>query len=167
MPPGTEPDLHALNNLYVTAQCEKEHWLTASQVARPNTASSPAGLIHQVPCLPLGSRSSSYLTPHDHSLLDVNQNIDPCLCGPAMPRNDKDRSNGEGEWGDEEGNHSEYDGSMSGHSGVSDEEHELWGQCAPRRQICFIVCNHYLTFIYRLHHQCTEYSSNQARISFS
>ena len=54
MPPGTEPNLHALNNPYVAAQCEKEHQLTASQVARPNTASSLAGLAHQVPCLPLG-----------------------------------------------------------------------------------------------------------------
>ncbi|KIM51929.1 hypothetical protein SCLCIDRAFT_33064 [Scleroderma citrinum Foug A] len=31
VPPGTEPDLHALNNPYVAAQCEKEHWLATSQ----------------------------------------------------------------------------------------------------------------------------------------
>ena len=94
-------------------------------------------------------------------------NFQQCLRGPAIPRNNKDRNNGEGEWGDKEEYHSEYDGSMSGHSGVSDEEHELQGQRAPRGQICFIVCNHYLTFIYRLRRQCTEYLSDQARISSS
>ena len=31
-----EPDLHALNNLFVTAQRDKERQLTASQVACPN-----------------------------------------------------------------------------------------------------------------------------------
>ena len=34
--PGMEPDLHALNNLFVTAQRDKERQLTASQVACPN-----------------------------------------------------------------------------------------------------------------------------------
>jgi len=98
-------------------------------------------------------------------LPDVNQNIDPSLLGPAISKNNEDRNNDEGEGGDEEGYHSEYDGSTSGHSGMSDEEHELHGQHAPRGQICFIVRNHSLMFIYRLCRQCAEYSSDEARIS--
>ena len=166
VPPGTEPNLHALNNPYIAAQREKERQLTTSQVARPNATGSPAGLTHQAPYLSLGGwSSSSYLAPRNHSLPDVNQNIYPSLLGPAISKNNEDRNNGEGEGGDEEGYHSEYDGSTSGHSGISDEEHELHGQHAPRGQICFIVCNHSLTFIYRLCHRCAEYSSDEAHIS--
>ena len=34
IPPGTEPDLHALNNLFVAAQREKERQLAAS-ISKP------------------------------------------------------------------------------------------------------------------------------------
>ena len=160
VPPGTEPDLQAINNLFVTARREKERQLAASQAAHPNAGGSLADLMHQVPYFSLGSQSFSH--PPSHSYSCVNQNIDPSLCGPAISRNNRNRSNGQGKR-DDEGYSS--DGSTSGHSGTSDEEHESRGQHAPRGQIYFTCCDHSLTLIYRLCHRSAEHSENQARVT--
>ena len=154
VPPGTEPDLHALNNLFVAAQREKERQLAASQVAHPNATGPPTD---QVPDFSLGSRpSSTYLPSHTYRSQDVNHNIDPSLLGPKTSRND------EGECGDE-GYRS--DEGTSEHSATSDEEHELPGRRAPRGQIYFIVHDHSLTLIYRFCRRSTKYTTDQARIS--
>ena len=157
VPPRTEPDLQAINNLFVAVRREKEHQLTASQAARPNAGGSPADLVHQVPDFSLGSQSFSH--PPSHSYSCVDQNIDPSLRGPAISRNNRNQSNGQGER-DDEGYSS--DGSTSRRSGTSDEEHESRGQCAPRGQIYFTCHDHSLTLIHRLCRQSAEYSENQA-----
>ena len=154
VPPGTEPDLHALNNPFVAAQCEKERQLAASQVAHPNATGPPTD---QVPDFSLGGRpSSTYLPSHTYRSQDVNHNIDPSLLGPKTSRND------EGECGDE-GYRS--DEGTSEHSATSDEEHELPGRRAPRGQIYFIVHDHSLTLIYRFCRRSTKYTTDQAHIS--
>jgi len=159
VPPGTEPDLQALNNLYIAEKRAKERQAPASQIE----CSVPAGysvsdLAHQLPGLPHYSQSSSSRTA-DHALSRFDQNIDPSLRNAPVSgkagQNNEVADNSEGKLGPEDPSwEGHYDGSEdnsnSESSGESDEECELRRKQVPAGWICFIFCNHTLTFLRRL-----------------
>ena len=76
IPPGTEPDLQALNNPYITTQCEKENQLAASQAPHSTSTSSWSDFAHQPPPSLNSQASSSHTGPQNFFLPDQ---IDPFL----------------------------------------------------------------------------------------
>ena len=97
VPPGTEPDLQALNNPFIAEKRAKERQLAAACIQHSNSAGSGV--------------STTVVSTTDRPPSDFEENIDPSLRGPAVSgktaRSNEDGSNeaesvGDGE--DGEGN---------------------------------------------------------------
>ncbi|KAI6004881.1 hypothetical protein EDD15DRAFT_2359797 [Pisolithus albus] len=104
VPPGSEPDLRALNNPYVAERTVEGHRSTTSQNQRPvSTGSGVSDLAHQLPRLTCNGRSSSSLSASRP--LDFEQHLDPSLQHPTAPRKARPNrnDNSEGECVDEDG----------------------------------------------------------------
>ncbi|KAI5985286.1 hypothetical protein EDD15DRAFT_2200738 [Pisolithus albus] len=104
VPPGSEPDLRALNNPYVAERTVEGHRSTTSQNQRPvSTGSGVSDLAHQLPRLTCNGRSSSSLSASRP--LDFEQHLDPSLRDPTAPRKARPNRNddSEGECVDEDG----------------------------------------------------------------
>ncbi|KAI5995117.1 hypothetical protein EDD15DRAFT_2366042 [Pisolithus albus] len=96
VPPGSEPDLRALNNPYVAEQVAKECQSTTSEIEGSVSASSGvSALAHRLPHLSCNNRSSSSLTASrsyapaatvDHIRSTFEQNLDPTLKAPTAFR---------------------------------------------------------------------------------
>ena len=155
VPPGTEPDLQALNNPFIAEKCAKEHQLAAAHTG----GSGGSGVIHQPP-QPYAGQSSSITvnttSTTDRALSGFKQNLDPSLRGPVVSgntrRNDENGDNEVESAGDgEDGEGNGYEGDQTDTSdNESDDDLTQPRQQAPAGLICFIVLDHTLTFVRRL-----------------
>ena len=136
VPPGTLPDLQALNNPFIAAQREKERQLAASQVPHSALVSLSGDFAHRPPPSH-DSQTSSNSHSRPQNFFSPDQ-IDPSLRSPVGSRQarqyDGAADNGESHVGYEEDD-AGYEGNTDDRSSDESDGEDEPPQRASRRQI--------------------------------